>query len=181
MNSPTGMPWDPFHRSTNYLDSALRFGFVTMTPFFGVTKLSKYYRLQRLLLLLGNDLLLLLSGLNITCTRHSVVPSCRLQFDKFNFITSSKFRVEVESIHQFLRGIICLHYYGNNLLLLSGSNLYLPTASTPDPSRQLRLDLFHFVLAPTYHTVVLALEEPALNFCLWIFLFEIFNFTDFWE
>ena len=59
------------------------------------TKLSKYYRLQRLLLLLGNDLLLLLSGLNIYLHTALRPFPLRLQFDLFNFATSPKFRAEV--------------------------------------------------------------------------------------
>ena len=106
------------------------------------------------ILLFGNDLLLLLSGLNIHL--HTALrPFPLVDFSSIYFISPHhvrhfKFHVKLSTSHQLLRGTICLQYYGNDQLLLSGLHLYLCPASTPDPSRRLRLNLFHFVLAPTY-------------------------------
>ena len=80
------------------------------------TKLSKYYRLQRLLLLFGNDLLLLLSGLNIYL--HTALRRSLFDFSSIYLISprhpSSVLKFGTSC--QFLRGTICLQYYRNDQL-----------------------------------------------------------------
>ena len=145
------MPWDhlflalPTYR--RHSASIQRFDFdsstrVTMTPFFGVTKLSK-------------NIIFYSAAFAFIIRQRSATTFIRFQiylhtalhpFAPVGF--SSTYSILPR--HQFLRGGIYFHYYGNDQLLLSGLHLYLCPASTPDPSRRLRLNLFHFVLAPTY-------------------------------